>query len=309
MGSDSVSVIIPVRNGAEFIGDAVKSALGQTHAPGEIFVIDDGSTDDLRGAMEKFRGHIALLSQPPRGVSAARNAGLAAAGGEWIAFLDADDAWYPPKLARQLETVAGKREIALVYSDMEVVGEASRSRWLSRHHPQRGRVFRYLLADNFIWTSSVIARREAILAVGGFDEALTHVEDRDLWLRLAAQWEVEFVAEALGRLRRRADSAMQRREQALTCMIEVLTRAEGYAPEEYRAAWPEVRPRLAEASFEVGRLCLEKGDRAAARAWFARSLRYPERRLRGLAYWAAAFLPRRAEAALRRSKRALGKLA
>jgi len=91
----TVSVIIPAFNGAEFVAAAIESALAQTYADTEVITIDDGSTDETAAVLERFGSRIRVIRQPNRGLAAARNAGIALAGGEYVALLDADDTWEP----------------------------------------------------------------------------------------------------------------------------------------------------------------------------------------------------------------------
>jgi glycosyltransferase involved in cell wall biosynthesis len=303
MTGAAVSVIIPVRNGAQFITEAVQSALVQTQPPQEVIVIDDGSEDDLAAALAPFREKIVLLSQPARGVSAARNAGIAAARGDWLAFLDADDTWQPEKLERQLALV--RPQVNLIFSDTSVFGARRQESWLAAHNPQRGQIFEYLLTDNFIWTSSVLARRAAVLTAGGFDESLAQVEDRDLWLRLAAAGEADFVPEPLVRQRSHAGSLMGDREQAEMGLYRVLEKAAQYCPEKYQAAAPAVHKLLAETAQEVGRLRLGAGDIPAARTWFAKSAQYGGRSATLALYRIATYLPRAVRVSLAAGKRAV----
>ena len=119
--SPKVSVVIPVFNGERFIGDAFPSALGQTFRDFEIIVVDDGSIDQTEKIVRQFSDCVAYHRQENRGAAAARNLGVMCTSGEWIAFLDADDIWYPQKLAVQFEAVAMNPGIAFVYSDMDTI--------------------------------------------------------------------------------------------------------------------------------------------------------------------------------------------
>lgn len=184
-GPDEVSVVIPAHNAETTLARAVTSARGQTRPPGEIVVVDDGSTDATAAIAEGLGPAVHLVRQPQAGPSAARNAGVAAARGRWIAFLDADDEWHPEKLARQLDALTSAT--ALVATD-----------W-SRHTlpaaapaaVPRSRVTSHdLLLMNRFQTSTVLLRREAFTAAGGFDTTLDGVEDWDMWLRASAHGEV-----------------------------------------------------------------------------------------------------------------------
>jgi glycosyltransferase involved in cell wall biosynthesis len=103
MSTAQVSVVIPAHNGAAFLVEAVASVRAQTMPPAEIIVVDDGSTDDTAQVVAALGSDIRCLHQPRRGEGAARNRGAERAGGEWLAFLDADDLWLPEKLAVQLD--------------------------------------------------------------------------------------------------------------------------------------------------------------------------------------------------------------
>jgi glycosyltransferase involved in cell wall biosynthesis len=304
MGPASVSVIIPVHNGAAFIGEALGSVFAQTLPAQEIIVVDDGSQDGLDQALAPFQSRITFLRHPQaRGVSAARNTAIAAASGEWLAFLDHDDEWLPRKTEMQLQAVADRREVGLVYSDMEVFGEVSRPSRLQNLPTPRGRVFKELLLHNFITPSAAIARRAAVLEAGGFDAAFDYVQDRDLCLRLAARWEVEYVPEVLIRYRLHADNISKKRKLTLQDLFYLLQKAEEFSPADYRAVWPQVRHNLAEISFELGRLNLAEAEIEAARDWLHRSAQYPDHRGRALAYLAAARLPASWHRLLRQGKR------
>src|SRR5215469_428905 len=111
----TVSVIIPAYNAAPVVGRAVASALAHTHAPHEILVVDDGSRDDIGGALAGFPAPVRLLRKSNGGPGAARNFGAAVATGEWLALLDADDWWHPTKLERQLALAAADPAVALVH--------------------------------------------------------------------------------------------------------------------------------------------------------------------------------------------------
>src|SRR5688500_9583140 len=108
-----VSVVIPAYNYGHFVTEAVASALNQTHPHVEVIVVDDGSTDGTADILKPFGSRIRYIYQPNRGLSAARNTGIRAARGEWVAFLDADDLWHPSKTETQLSAVVNDSHIAL----------------------------------------------------------------------------------------------------------------------------------------------------------------------------------------------------
>jgi len=113
-----VTVIIPVRNGELYLGEAIDSVLKQTHPIHEVIVVDNGSTDGSRRTAERFGGMVRVIDEPVPCIGRARNAGVRAATGDLIAFLDADDLWDPPKLARQIEALHQQPEVDLVFTRM-----------------------------------------------------------------------------------------------------------------------------------------------------------------------------------------------
>lgn len=185
----SVSVIIPAYNAAKFIGEALNSAYSQTFSSFEVIVINDGSldTDDLERELKRYPEGLRYIKQENRGAAAARNTGLRAAAGEFVAFLDADDTWLPNFLAKQLEFL--KRSSAdLVYADALLSGESPLAgRTFMEVEPSRGEVTpeNLLAVKVTVLTSTVLARKKRIMEVGLFDETFRRGQDFDLWLRLA----------------------------------------------------------------------------------------------------------------------------
>lgn len=181
--ASSVSVVIPVRNGALTIAQSIASAVSQSIAPLEILVIDDGSTDDTVAIAQAGGARVILREAAFGSPSGARNAGIAAAKGDWVAFLDADDLWHPGKLEAQLAAAAGHPQAVAVVSEWV----RDQGRWPQRTNrgPQDLISYSDLLVMNRFQTSTVLARREALEAIGGFVPFLDGVEDWDCWLRLS----------------------------------------------------------------------------------------------------------------------------
>ncbi|MDR2725972.1 MAG: glycosyltransferase [Candidatus Adiutrix sp.] len=184
-----VSAIIPTFNRAWSLGRAVESVLAQAYRPLELIVVDDGSTDGTPGLLAPLaaRGHILMISQPNRGVSAARNAGLAAARGSLIAFLDSDDEWLPGKLEAQVEFLKQNPDQALVQTQERWFRGGRRVNPGRRHRKLAGDIFIPSLSLCLISPSAVMLRRSLLDEVGLFDESLPAAEDYDLWLRVLAR--------------------------------------------------------------------------------------------------------------------------
>lgn len=183
-----VSIIIPAYNAAEFIGETLASVAAQTFTSHEVIVINDGSpdTEELERELQRYQGQLQYIKQENRGAAAARNTGLRAAKGEFVAFLDADDTWLPTFLEKQIELL--KRTNAdLVYADALLTGEAPAGQTFMETHPSRGEVTpeNLLALKVTVLTSTVLARKAPILDADLFDENLRRGQDFDLWLRLA----------------------------------------------------------------------------------------------------------------------------
>ena len=186
-----VSVIIPVFERADYLHQAVQSALGQSYPDIEIIVVDDGSSE-REVSRYHLPGHIRFLRRTLNGgPSAARNAGLAVARGEFIAFLDSDDAWMPQKLSRQVALLRDHPRAGLTFCHVAAMDERGRSiGQRTRPRVLRGHTFRHCLRSYLIKSpSTVLLRRELLEEHGGFNEGFRHCEDRDLWLRLALKHE------------------------------------------------------------------------------------------------------------------------
>ncbi len=179
-----LSVVIPTRNRWPFLRRALASALAQRDVALEVLVVDDGSTDDSAERAEALSDpRVTVLRQSRRGVATARNLGIEQARGAWVALLDDDDLWAPDKCRRQLDALA-ERDAQVAYTS-QVVTDGALAFKRVMQAPDPDRVGETLLGSNTIGTpSSVLASREALLAIGGFDPALSVLADWDAWLKL-----------------------------------------------------------------------------------------------------------------------------
>ena len=185
-----VSVIIPAYAAVHFVPHAVVSALQQTWRAREVILVNDGSPaeDDLERAIANLRPRITYIWQNHGGPGAARNAGLAAARGQFVAFLDSDDWWDPEFLREQMALLQADPSLELVYSDAWICGDSPLAgRRFMEVSPSRGpvTVASLLTCDCTIITSAVVARAATIRAAGGFNASFRRGQDFDLWLRLA----------------------------------------------------------------------------------------------------------------------------
>lgn len=197
--SMKASVIIPVYNGAEYVGKAITSVLGQTESEVDVIVVDDGSTDRTRDVVRQFDDpRLRLITQRNEGPSAARNHGIRESSGRWVGFLDADDSWQPEKVAAHLRRAAEVPEAGLIYSSVVVTDHEGALIQVLKADLE-GDVLERLLFGNFIWGggSSAMVRRDVFERVGCFDPTVKYGEDWEMWLRIAAEYPVAAVAEPL----------------------------------------------------------------------------------------------------------------
>jgi glycosyltransferase involved in cell wall biosynthesis len=185
-----VSVVIPVYDLRRFLPEAIESALAQT-VPVEVIVVDDGSTDGSGDVASAYGPHVTVVRQDNRGLSAARNAGIAHAHGDLLQFLDADDRLLPEKAETALAVFDADAAAGIVYSGCRFIDEENGD--LPQHGWSRdeGAVLPQLVLGNLINPVAAIVRRELVERAGGFDESLTSLEDWDLWLRITrdgARW-------------------------------------------------------------------------------------------------------------------------
>jgi glycosyltransferase involved in cell wall biosynthesis len=181
--NSSVAVIIPAYNSARYLAAAVESALAQTQPPAEIIVVDDGSSDDPEAVVAGYRS-VTLLRQANQGVSAARNAGAAAATSDYLVFLDADDRLLPEAVAKNLEQFAARPDCGMVYGSFYNVDAATRQIGEVGFTPPGADAFASFLRGNCIgMLAAAMFRRDRLLEAGGFDPARRACEDYDLFLR------------------------------------------------------------------------------------------------------------------------------
>jgi GT2 family glycosyltransferase len=187
----SISVVIPAFNRAGILGEALSSVHAQTRSALETIVVDDASTDGTADVAEREGARVIRLERN-RGAAGARNEGIRAAAGEAIALLDSDDYWEPHHLATVVSLLEQNPDASAAGSAMRMVGGRT-GVWKGRiPEGPPAMVVREAFEDWLTPTSTTVVRREALLAIGGYDESERYSEDFDLWLRLARRF--RFVA-------------------------------------------------------------------------------------------------------------------
>lgn len=188
--SPKVSVVIPTYNRRQMLRDAVESVLSQRYRDYELIVVDDGSEDGSVEEFSKYSSALRLVSQPRRGVAAARNLGVRASRGEYLAFLDSDDLWRADKLAVQVAFMEAHPEVRICQTEEVWIRNGVRVNPRKRHRKPSGDIFRPSLDLCLVSPSAVMMTRELFDKAGGFDESFAVCEDYDLWLRISVDTSV-----------------------------------------------------------------------------------------------------------------------
>ena len=310
----NISVIIPVRNGRNYINEAISSVLDQSFQDFEVVVVNDGSTDGDYDSLSLIDSRIRVLHLAGCGVSTARNHGMRLARGELIAFLDADDVWFPGKLQAQVNYMQAHPEVGVVFGgflrweagpggkfppavaltkncEVHSRREAARSGWL----------YSRLLMGLLVGMNTAMIRRSVIGAIGGFNTSLHQAEDCDFWLKASRVAEMHALDGPVALYRIHRDSAMHRLSQD-SSLINVLNAARlrwGLVGPGYDSLSVKVfRQRIAQIYFDHGYAHFWQGSRLVARQAFWNAMVAGFRPMRCALYIVVSYLPFR----LRRSK-------
>jgi glycosyltransferase involved in cell wall biosynthesis len=290
-----VAVLIPVFNGAKTVARTIESVLSQRFDGNcEIIVVNDGSTDATDAVLRQYEGRIRVLHQPNRGPAHARNAAAAASQAEYLAFLDADDAFMPEKLARAVPTLAGDREAALLFHDAVALSRDGRRiapscvspEWA--HPPSLHELLTRLWP---IILSTVVMRRRVFEACGGFSEEFKFgYEDPDLWIRAREHGRFVYMAEPLTYYTLIEERA-ERMEKYLTSQAVFFRRLRARYGDDAEGLIRRIVRSYTNWLGYQGLLALRAGDAAAARHYFARILRRHPTHLKSALRYVRTFLP------------------
>lgn len=282
-----VSVVIPTYNRAKYVVKAIDSVLAQTYTDYEVIIIDDGSTDNTCEVLKPYTDRIQYIHQDNAGVSAARNTGIRAAKGKWIAFLDSDDEWLPKKLSIQMRDVQKRPDVCAHITNVTFNPPNGRPISLFevrnfRIHGADGfiieRPFQYVLNYEIAVTSSLVVRRDILFDSGLFDTGLSIGEDVDLFLRVALQgpWAGSNI-ELLNYYRRKESTISLSRHprcdqrhlyETIVYVLEKIRNSPKLSNEEQRL----LNHKLSGWVFRLAMRQLQEGDKEKARKNFNRSL-------------------------------------
>jgi glycosyltransferase involved in cell wall biosynthesis len=267
-----ISIVMANYNYGRFLAQAVESVLAQTHRDWELIIVDDGSSDDSHTVIGRYLDDPRIRFHPVDhlGQPGAKNAGLSLCRGEFVAFLDADDAWLPVKLELQLQEFEQKPFVGVVCTGRTLMDENGVELPYVQPPMPSGFVLAELFRDNFLCFSSVMAHRTVFEHVGGFDPSLNLAIDYDLWLRVAAHYEIACLPQPLVRYRAGHANLSRRLGERLKTALLIMRRferrpaAQHLSPATRRAAYAETMCSMAYA--------LRPFSRAQAAGWFCRAL-------------------------------------
>ncbi len=290
MSHPVVSVIIPTFNRRVLLERAVQSVLAQTFEYFELLIVDDGSTDDTRLFLERLRRRDPrvrfLVHEKNRGGSAARNTGIRAARGAYLAFLDSDDTWHPQKLERQVDVLRdAPANVGLIFSGHRLIDKEGTVMQTWAVDPEfQGELAEPILKGYFYSIITVLARREVFETVGLFDERLPSCQDWDMWIRVSKHYRMRGVPELL------ADILEHVEPQRISNIVQ--TRTDGYdaiARKHLRMTSISDRRIRSKHLFKQGRSFIKRFQLKAARRSFLRSFFYNPLHVRAAFYWGATF--------------------
>ena len=336
MSNSLVSVIVPTYNRAYCLPQAVESVLAQSHADLEIVLVDDGSTDATRDLVQSRwsqEPRVRYLHQPNRGVSAARNLGLRAARGEYLALLDSDDTWLPWKLEAQLACLRALPHVGMIWTDMEAIDPDGRVlqprflrhmylayRWFSPEQlfavqqplsglmtevprtladdaiVRSGDIFSPMLMGNLVHTSTVLLRRARYEQVGLFDESMKTGEDYDFHLRTCRAGPVALLDVAAIRYQCGRSDQLSRSELMMEIAQNFLRTVERtLETDRSRVTLPPwmLTRSLADGHLWLGETAFNAGDLARARTHLRASLNLYPWRSRAVLLYCSAMIPPR----------------
>jgi glycosyltransferase involved in cell wall biosynthesis len=294
-----VSVIMPVLNGQKYIGQAVESIASQTFKDFELIVVNDGSTDGTLDQLKRFAGRIDLRCihhETPQGIARSVNDGIRHAQGQFIAFLDHDDLWFPDFLQTQMAHLDQHPDVGMVHSDFQTIDgagnilEASVATDRDRKRVS-GRVFPDLFMDSFIVGNSVLIRKECFDRLGTFDETL-RIGDYHMWLRIARHYKVDYTPKVLTAYRQHQtqDSRTFSAEDIPPGLMAIQSILELY-PEVRQELGPRtIRHRTAALYWDVAHALFLKGVGRNTRIFLAKAIRLEPVNLRYYGLYAASLL-------------------
>lgn len=302
-----VSVVMPAYNARPFIEEAIRSVLSQDYPSIELTVIDDGSKDGTPELAEQFGSRVKVLRQKNAGPAAARNRGIAAALGDFIAFLDADDVWLPGKVALQVQYLQDHPDVGVVFGGFLRWHSQPDGTFLTPPTPinldtplnivaeHSGWIYKDILLESVISIITAMVRRTVIEKVGDLDESLATGEDYDFWLRVSQQFRADKLDRTLAYYRMHAASITQvpRIENNEYKVLLKALKIYGLAgPDKVAASESALRKRFFQLCFNHGYFHVRSGDPKVAQAAFSAALHHSPLKPKVWIYWVLATIKR-----------------
>jgi len=314
-----ISVIIPTYNCAQYIGDAIKSVLDQSFKDYEIIIVDDGSTDDTKEMLNSFIADniIQYIYQKNEGQSVARNNGILAARGEYIAFLDADDILLPESLQKREIVLSKHPEIAMVFSDYNeqyitntIYSRLKRDNFegLIKDSTIRSNKKYSIISKSFIhkyfefsispvWTGTVMIRKALVKSIGLFKTDLRASEDTDYWLRIMEKYDIGYIDEALAVYSKRTNFNEEKYLFRTPINLEVMS---SFLKKGINKT--VLRKKISQSAYALASYYVSSNQMTNARQFFLMSLKYNPLHFRPLIYLGLSFLPKRVIASLKNAR-------
>lgn len=289
-----VAVIVPCYNVERYVRRALDSVFVQTYRDFHVYTVDDSSTDTTLQLLKAYT-ELSYISQPHAGPAAARNRAIKMSDSTFIAFLDADDEWLPLKLERQISLLKQDPSLGLVCSLCSISdsGNEPHTFFSADGIPHSGKLFRHLVRNCFVFTPTVVVRRSCLEEVGLFNESLAVCEDFNLWLRIAARWNIAFLPEVLASAYKRpgslsvSTSTNEQLANGVAALEHVRSSCPQLSPPEISA----LRAALAERLYFHGSYLLSSGARRASRRNLKPALKLRPAHWQTLVKLALTFLP------------------
>jgi len=313
-----VSVIIPTYNRAGYLGEAIQSVLDQTFSDFELLVVDDGSTDNTREVVASFKDvRVRYIQQENRGVAAARNAGIKASDGEYIAFLDSDDIWLPENLEIKVKLLDSRPEVGLVCSDAYFFDNSSGATlcrlwhdpkspaWFDPVRAARQPLKELIRKGCLIMPPASLVRSQVVTAVNYFDESLPTSEDWDFIIRIVQRFQVEIIDMPLLKVRRHSTNLSENQEKMYRGAVAAINKAMhsgSFSGEELKL----LKERLVLARSRYGRWALLGGKEAAARKALVAGIRLDPWNIKLYVYLVLSILGTRNVLALKNWRKVIG---
>lgn len=289
MPQPKVSVVIPAYNSMKYLPDTLKSVWHQTYTDFEVILVNDGSSDNIKEWASQIKdSRFKFISQPNQGASAARNAGILASTGEYIALLDADDLWAPTKLETHVLCLDNHPEVGLVCSWTAMMNAQGQPTGRLLKPAADGNVYSKILVQNIVDCPSAVIRRSCFDKIGLFDTSIRYNEDWEMWIRIAAAYNFSVIQEPLVYYRQHPNNVSKNWRQMQLGFNKVIQSAFKSAPKELQHL---KKPSYGHANLVLAWKALQSKDKdfQLAANFRASALQYDPKQILSQEFWRLSF--------------------